>query len=78
MTILDAKRASEILEELNTLQDELRCFSNIMSASLGVIYKDHGTVVKSIPLYEEDWRLSALIEAYHKRISELEEELEKL
>lgn len=78
MTVLDAKRASEILEELNTLQDELRYFSKIMSASLNVIYKDHRTVVKSIPLYEEDWRLSALTEAYHKRIIELEEELEKL
>ena len=78
MTILDAKRASEILEELNTLQDELRYFSKIMSASLNVIYKDRGTVVKSISLHEEDWRLSALIEAYRKRISELEEELEKL
>ena len=78
MTILDAKKASEILEELNALQDELRYFSNIMSASLRVIYKDHGTVVKNIPLYEEDWRLNALIEAYRKRISELEKELEKL
>lgn len=78
MTILDAKRASEILEELNMLRDELGCFSNIMSASLKVIYKNHGTVVKNISLYEEDWRLSALIEAYRKRISELEEELEKL
>lgn len=80
MTMSDAKRASKILEELNTLRDEVKCFSKIMSVNICVVYKDHsfGTVIKNMPLYEDDWRLSSLIEAYHKRISELEEELEKL
>lgn len=81
MDISNAEKVSKMVEELNILKKELEYlldgthFYLEITKPMGSYY---GLISNIRWPGQDNWRTLAMIEAYHKRISELEEELEKL
>lgn len=81
MDICNAEKVSKIIEELKILKKELEYLLDGTHFCLEIIKptRSYYGLISNIRWPGQDiWRTLALIEAYHKRISELEEELEKL
>lgn len=80
MDICNAEKISAILNELKEAREVLDKIVNNGEFSF-VIKRLDGHYLLDRTVYwtgQDDWRTLAMIEAYHNRIVELEEELEKL
>lgn len=80
MDICNAEKVAAILNELNETKDVLDKIVNNGEFSFIIRRLDgHYFLDKTVRWTgQDDWRTLAMIEAYHNRIVELEEELEKL
>lgn len=80
MDICNAEKVAAILNELNETKDVLDKIVNNNEFSF-IIKRLDGHYFLDRTVYwsgQDDWRTLAMIEAYHNRIVELEEELERL
>ena len=80
MDISNAEKIAAILNELNETKDVLDKIVN--NDEFGFVIRrldGHYFLDKTVNWTgQDDWRTLAMIEAYHNRIVELEEELERL
>lgn len=80
MDICNAEKVAAILNELNETKDVLDKIVNNSEFSFVIRRLDgHYFLDKTVSWTgQDDWRTLVMIEAYHNRIVELEEELERL